>query len=204
MLVNASPAVVANTTSTTICLGDAVTLNGSGADTYSWDFGVVDGASFNPSNTLTYTVTGTDVNTCENTGNVLVQVNELVFNAVITNEFAGNDGAIDLTVSGGTGTNNFSWSNGETTEDITGLTVGSYTVTVDDGVCVDSVTYTIVNIVGIEDVANATVNVNTGTERQLLFGSAGFSGVICDDNDNVRIQSLSTISKEITIYLIFE
>ena len=79
-----------------------------------------------------------------------VQVNELVFNAIITNEFAGNDGAIDLTVTGGTGTNNYSWSNTETTEDITGLSVGTYTITVDDGVCVDSVTYTIINVLSIE------------------------------------------------------
>ena len=51
--------------------------------------------------------------------------------------------------------------------------------------------------------ANATVFVNTGSSRQLLIGSSGFSGVICDDDDNVRLQSLSTIPKEITIYLIF-
>lgn len=52
--------------------------------------------------------------------------------------------------------------------------------------------------------ANATVFVNTGSSRQMLFGSAGFSGVICDDGDNVRLQSLATIPKEITIYLMFD
>ncbi len=45
---------------------------------------------------------------------------------------AGNDGAIDITVSGGAPNYTFAWSNGSTTEDISGLTVGSYTVTVTD------------------------------------------------------------------------
>lgn len=44
----------------------------------------------------------------------------------------GNDGAIDITVYGGTPPYTFNWSNGATTEDIYGLTSGVYTVVVDD------------------------------------------------------------------------
>ncbi|MBN2730281.1 MAG: T9SS type A sorting domain-containing protein [Bacteroidales bacterium] len=44
----------------------------------------------------------------------------------------GNDGAIDITVYGGTPPYAFNWSNGATTEDIYGLTSGVYTVVVDD------------------------------------------------------------------------
>jgi hypothetical protein len=40
------------------------------------------------------------------------------------------DGAIDLFIASGTGTFTFSWSNGATTEDISGLSGGAYTVTV--------------------------------------------------------------------------
>src|SRR4029450_857685 len=44
----------------------------------------------------------------------------------------GSNGAIDLTVTGATGAVTFSWSNAATTEDISGLTAGAYTVTVTD------------------------------------------------------------------------
>ncbi|WP_299149594.1 Ig-like domain-containing protein, partial [uncultured Dokdonia sp.] len=46
--------------------------------------------------------------------------------------FGGDDGAINLEPSGGTPPYEFEWSNGATTEDISGLTAGSYTVVVTD------------------------------------------------------------------------
>ena len=49
----------------------------------------------------------------------------------------GNDGAIDLTVYGGTGPYFFNWSNGATTEDIYGLNSGVYTAVINssDSMC---------------------------------------------------------------------
>lgn len=58
-----------------LCFGESITLNGAGANNYTWDNGVVDGVAFAPNNTLTYTVTGTDLNGCENTDQVTVTVN---------------------------------------------------------------------------------------------------------------------------------
>ena len=50
-------------------------LAGSGALTYSWDNGVVDGASFLQSvGTVVYTVIGVDANGCENSDSVSVIV----------------------------------------------------------------------------------------------------------------------------------
>jgi gliding motility-associated-like protein len=50
-----------------------VTLNGSGAISYSWSGGVVDGVAFiPPTGVNTYTVTGTDANGCTNTDQVVV------------------------------------------------------------------------------------------------------------------------------------
>lgn len=75
--INALPTITANSTATTVCDGDAVTLSGAGGVSYAWDNGVTDGTAFNPSATATYTVTGTDANGCTNTDNITVTVNPL-------------------------------------------------------------------------------------------------------------------------------
>jgi hypothetical protein len=65
--------------------------------------------------------------------------------AEITNANCGNDGAIDLTISGGSGLYDIIWSNGETSEDLSGLSAGEYTVNVtdlEDG-CPATATFTI-------------------------------------------------------------
>ena len=56
-------------------------------------------------------------------------------NSVTQPTCANNDGSIDLTVTGATGTPTYVWSNGATTEDISALPAGDYTVTVTDGTC---------------------------------------------------------------------
>ena len=58
----------------TVCGGDNVTLNGSGASTYTWDNGVTNNTAFTASTTTTYTVTGTDANGCINTDQVTVTI----------------------------------------------------------------------------------------------------------------------------------
>jgi PKD repeat protein len=57
-----------------VCEGYSIALSGSGADTYTWDNGVVDGVLFSPTMTNVYTVTGTDANGCQNTDDVTVTV----------------------------------------------------------------------------------------------------------------------------------
>lgn len=74
LIVNPLPAVSAGI-NIDICDGQNTTLFGSGASTYAWDLGVVNGSAFIPTNTQTYTVTGTDLNGCINTAQVTVNVN---------------------------------------------------------------------------------------------------------------------------------
>ncbi|CAN5207594.1 hypothetical protein BH09BAC5_BH09BAC5_16310 [soil metagenome] len=75
--VNPLPTVVANSTSAAVCMGDMVTLTGSGAATYTWDNSVMDGFAFMPSATMSYMVTGIDANGCTNTATTTVAVNAL-------------------------------------------------------------------------------------------------------------------------------
>lgn len=59
-----------------LCSGDPATLTGTGATTYVWDNGVVDGVSFTPPNTQLYTVIGTDANNCTGTASIQLTVNQ--------------------------------------------------------------------------------------------------------------------------------
>jgi len=83
----------------------------------------------------TYSVTVTDINGCQTFGNYTVNEPTVILALISVTDvscFGGNDGAANLTPSGGTPGYTFLWSNGETTEDITGVTAGAYTVTVTD------------------------------------------------------------------------
>ena len=75
--VNPKPTVLATATpSTTVCLGDNVTLTGAGADFYVWTGGVTDGLAFAPLVSATYTVTGTNAFGCSNTDDITITVVE--------------------------------------------------------------------------------------------------------------------------------
>jgi len=65
---------------------------------------------------------------------ILDDTQPLVVTANVTDVSAngGNDGAINLTVTGGSGNFTFSWADGPTTQNRSGLAAGTYTVTVTD------------------------------------------------------------------------
>jgi hypothetical protein len=110
--VNPVPIVFANATANAICAGKQVTLIGGGADSYVWDNGVSDGIAFTPSTTNTYTVIGTDINNCEATATIIVNVTPLttvVANTTATTICYGEE--ITLTGSGAT---SYTWDNGVT------------------------------------------------------------------------------------------
>ena len=68
------PTLSSTMDSLSICLGDSVVLNASGAANYSWSGGVTNNVAFTPAATSTYTVTGTGSNGCSSTSTVSVSV----------------------------------------------------------------------------------------------------------------------------------
>ena len=56
----------------TICSGASTSVNPNGATSYVWTGGITSGTVFTPTQTATYTVTGTDVNGCTNTDEITI------------------------------------------------------------------------------------------------------------------------------------
>lgn len=129
----------------------AITVNASGG-TGALQFSM-DGINYQASGSFTgltagqYTVWVKDANGC------VITINETITEPTAINMYAnisdvscagGDDGVVDLNVSGGTPPYTYFWSNGSSTEDIFNLPAGSYTVTVTDyNGCVDMQTYVI-------------------------------------------------------------
>ena len=82
-----------------------------------------------------YTVTATDANACPKALTIVITEPPVLSASeshVNLSTCGGTDGSIDLTVSGGTPPYGYTWSSGATTQDISGLGLGTYTVTVTD------------------------------------------------------------------------
>lgn len=93
-----------------------------------------------------YIVSVTDANGCLSTATSMVGSNGLSQTGVATGTlcYGTTNGAINVTVSGGATPLVYSWSNGATTEDITGCAGGPYELTITDAIgCVSTATYTV-------------------------------------------------------------
>lgn len=139
-LVNPPLLTVSSTKTDVLCSGQAtgaINLTPSGGTppyTYLWNDAVT---TKNRSNipAATYTVVVTDANNCIANSSVTITENpgmSLSVNISDVNCIGEVSGEIDLTVTGAQGVPTFNWSNGATSEDLTSIGDGSYTVTVTD------------------------------------------------------------------------
>jgi uncharacterized protein YjdB len=158
----------------TICEGDTVTLTASGGNQYLWSTGETTASiSVAPTSDTAYTVEVT-TNGCSSTDDVNVFVNPLP-NITVSNDVTIMDGETTmLTVSG---SDNYLWSTGETTEsiDVTPSVTTTYTVTstsVNGCTSNSEVTVTVVP----ELIANAGEDVEICSgEETVLTASGGVS-----------------------------
>lgn len=128
--------VVSNATCFGVSNGtvDLTVNGGTGAYSYNWS----NAASTQDITSVTagtYHVTVTDGNSCTVSTSVVVsQSMQIVLAETHTNVSCngGNNGSIDVTISGGTFPYTYNWSNGAVAQDVTNLTAGSYSVAVSD------------------------------------------------------------------------
>ena len=168
----------------------------------------------------TYPYTITDSNGCFFTDTAYVLESfaiNLVENIQDVSCNGGNNGSIDLSISGGTGPYSFLWSNNDTTEDVSNLSFGTYTYTIIDSLgCLFSDTASInqpdtINVVSQTtnvSCANgnngtATLNIsggttpyteNWGTSNPLNL-SAGNHTYIVNDNNGCNYTGSITITE---------
>lgn len=153
--VNATPAANAGPDQT-ICAGQSVTLTASGISNPVWTNGVVDGQSFTPTATTTYTVNGTSAGGCPGTDDVTITVTPLP--AVS----AGNDITIcagaQATLTG-SGATTYTWNNNVSNGvPFTPAATTTYTVTGTTGTCsaTDQVVVTVIPTPVVSFVPNVT------------------------------------------------
>jgi gliding motility-associated-like protein len=161
----------------------ATASGGTGTLSYLWNTGAVTSSVTNlPSGT--YTVTVTDANGCTQSG--LSNVSNAngpvisITNVINVSCSIGNIGQINTSVIGGTLPYSFLWSNGETLQNISNLSAGTYTVTVTDANGCQSLADTIVtqsgNLTLSLSVTNASCgNLNGSINTTIIGGNLPFT-----------------------------
>ena len=139
-----------------ICFGNSVVLLASGAMNYSWDNNVINGQSFIPSNgTLTYTVTGTDLNNCTNTDQVIVTVNNSPLIPIVTSSSTFLSSSLATYYQWFLGNNLL---NGETSQIYSPIQTGTYSVEITDvNGCKNTSAGFLFTFLGLENLSNLSI-----------------------------------------------
>jgi len=145
-----------------LCEGESTTLTASGSDSYLWEGGLTSSSiTVSPTETTTYTVTGTDANNCTATYPIAVTVNPLPTPSIEGNIVLCEGESTTLTASGG---KSYLWEGGQTSSSITvsPTETTTYTVTVtDNNGCIASATTTVT----VFDNPQVDIDMTTGTEN---------------------------------------
>lgn len=94
-----APYVTGTATKFNVCVGEKVVLTGTGAYSYVWDNNVTNGVPFEPTESATYMVIGTDIHGCIDLDSVRVNLmqNPIVTLSASADTVCNNGGSIQLT-----------------------------------------------------------------------------------------------------------
>ncbi len=188
--INQPSAISLSTTTTNVaCFGDStgsISLNvtgGASGYAFNWNNGPVTQNNSNiPSGN--YSVIVNDVNACSATASATItQAAPITTSTTVVNAtcFGSANGSIDLTVNGGAGSYTYVWSNGFTTQDVSGFAASTYSVTVKDaGNCtaltsatISQPTQIIISATSVNASCNGTAN--GSIDVSVIGGSSSYS-----------------------------
>lgn len=195
--VNQLPSVSAGNDVLT-CSGTTLTLTASGATDYIWSNGSTSASlTITTGNSVTYTVTGTDINGCTGSDTVNVTVNPLLTislpNPTMCN---GETDTLDAGYPGAT----YLWSSGQTTQTISVSSTGIYSVTVTESTGCTGTGQSIVTV-------NPLPNLSAGNDTSICLGAAlqlnatGATGYLWSDGStttSINVSPSSTTSYSVT------
>jgi len=174
---------------------DLTVMGGTAPYTYLWDNSAIT-EDLSGLTSGTYEVIVTDDYGCTATTSVTVtEPTAISISALVTSLTCNgaSDGAIDLTVSGGTAPYSFSWSNTMTTEDISNLSEGNYNVTVtDDNGC--TATESVTLIINDDEAPIAICQ-----DITITLDDTGNASIIAEDVDNGSTDNCAITSYSIDI-----
>lgn len=201
---HALPVITASADANPICIGNEVTLTGTGGETYTWDdIEVENGVAFSPNviGTTTYNVTGTDENACSNTASIdLEVVDDIEITLTTSDELTGSDGEVNITVSGGAPTYSYDWDNDGTgdfddSESLSGLTAGTYTVVVKgEAGCENTATGIVNSQLGIQELNGNIISLypNPTTEMVTIDLKGSFTYELVTLSGDILINGTGT------------
>ncbi|MBA3705647.1 MAG: VCBS repeat-containing protein, partial [Bacteroidetes bacterium] len=162
--------IVTDTTINSITVGNCITQTFTIPYSASFNLFVYANDKGNsPSNAPQLTFIECDsTNNFDNKPITFIQPNSTATSSTPVSCFGGNDGTATASSTGGTPPYSYNWSNGQTTQTITGLSAGTYTVDVTDSYC---------NSTGSELITNGNFNSgNTGFTSSYTLCPTGNCG----------------------------
>lgn len=151
------PNVLAHASATSICAGQQLTLTGSGANSYTWTSGVINGQAFTPTISQTYTVIGSNAIGCQNSATISVPVNPLPnLNVVASNTEVCQGNTLTLNASGAL---TYTWSGGISNGvAFTPAASGNYTLSATDALGCQNTLLQTVSVVALPAVSAVSSN----------------------------------------------
>lgn len=173
---------------------------------YRWSNGATT-ASVSGLASGTYIVTVTDANGCTKMTSQAISApnSPTVTISAVSNVscFGGNNGAATASATGGTAPYTYNWGSGRTTAAVTGLTAGTYTVTVTDAVgCSSTESVTITQptaIIITSTVTNATCQPIGSAQANVSGGTAPYTYLWSNSGTTAKISNLAGGSYTVTV-----